>query len=68
MGDTVDHPGHYNTGTIEVIDVIEDWDLNFNRGNIIKYVARAGKKGEDELTDLLKAKWYILREINRVGG
>ena len=33
----VDHPNHYNMGKYEVIDVIEDHDLNFNLGNVIKY-------------------------------
>ena len=38
------------------------WLLNFNRGNILKYIARAGKK-KDELGDLLKAQDYLEREI-----
>ena len=38
------------------------YSLNFNRGNIIKYIARAGKK-DDEIKDLKKAKDYIEREI-----
>ena len=42
----VNHPAHYNTGNIEVIDAIEDWNLGFNLGNVIKYVARADHKGE----------------------
>ena len=63
-GDNVDHPSHYNTGKIEVIDVIEDWNLNFNMGNAVKYVARADHKGKP-LEDLNKAKWYIEREIAR---
>lgn len=56
---------HYNQGNIEVIDVIEDWDLGFHEGNIIKYVARAKHKGE-ELEDLEKAKWYLERLIEKV--
>ena len=48
---TVNHPKHYNKGQIEVIDFIEDQDLNFNRGNVLKYVSRAGMK-ENELEDL----------------
>lgn len=63
----VDHPAHYNTGSIEVIDAIEDWGLNFSRGNAVKYIARAGHKNvSKELEDLEKAKWYIEREINRL--
>jgi hypothetical protein len=54
---------HYDNGKdYDIIDVCNDYSLNFNRGNIIKYVARAGKK-KDELGDLLKAKDYIEREI-----
>lgn len=60
----VNHPDHYNQGKIEVIDVIEDWGLNFNEGNIIKYVARAKHKG-NPAKDLSKALWYIQREITR---
>jgi hypothetical protein len=64
--DSVNHPSHYNFGKYEVIDVIEDWDLGFNLGNTIKYIARAGRKG-DKLTDLEKAKWYLEREIEHCG-
>jgi hypothetical protein len=64
---TVDHPSHYNSGKIEVIDFIEDQDLNFSRGNALKYLCRAGKKeGSKEVEDLQKAAWYINREIERL--
>lgn len=54
---------HYETGKdYDIIDVCKDYSLNFNRGNVMKYVARAGKK-QDELGDLLKAKDYLEREI-----
>jgi hypothetical protein len=54
---------HYENGKdYDVIDIINDYELNFCRGNILKYVIRAGKK-RDELQDLLKAKDYIEREI-----
>jgi len=54
---------HYETGKdYDIIDVCKDYALNFNRGNIIKYVARAGKK-KDELQDLRKALDYLQREI-----
>lgn len=57
---------HYETGKdYDIIDVCKDYDLNFNRGNILKYVARAGKK-QDELGDLLKAKDYLEREIEYI--
>lgn len=64
MPDMVNHPPHYKGPTeIECIDVVEHF--NFNRGNAIKYLWRAGSKG-DELEDLRKAKWYIEREIERI--
>ncbi len=57
---------HYENGKgYDVIDFITDYGLNFNRGNIIKYVARAGKK-VDELSDLRKALDYINREIETI--
>jgi hypothetical protein len=60
----VSHPSHYNSGNIEVIEAIEDWKLNFHRGNAVKYTARAGKKNPDkEVEDLEKAVWYLKREI-----
>jgi len=55
---------HYETGKdYDIIDVCKDYALNFNRGNILKYVARAGKK-QDELQDLRKALDYLQREID----
>jgi len=54
---------HYENGNdYDIIDVIRDYELNFCRGNIIKYIARAGKK-QDELLDLIKAQDYLNREI-----
>lgn len=54
---------HYeNNKGYDVIDFIKDYNLNFNRGNIIKYLARAGKK-DNELQDLRKALDYLQREI-----
>ena len=61
----VDHPSHYNMGKYEAIDVIEDWQLNFNLGNTIKYISRAGHK-DDIVQDLKKALWYLEREIKRL--
>jgi hypothetical protein len=60
----VDHPSHYNQG-IETIEYIESWSMNFNTGNVIKYVTRAGYKN-DQLEDLKKAMWYLQREIDRI--
>ena len=66
-GDIVNHPSHYTDGKIEVIDFIEDKGLNFNKGNAVKYIARAGKKDTSkEIEDLKKAQWYINREIKRL--
>lgn len=68
--DNINHPAHYTTGKIEVIDFIEDKELNFNLGNVIKYISRCGKKRSSgksieskALEDLKKARWYLDREI-----
>jgi hypothetical protein len=65
----VDHPAHYGgaNNPYEVIKVLEAWglDKSFCLGNTIKYIARAGKKG-DLLTDLRKARWYLDREIAKL--
>lgn len=62
--DAVNHPSHYSSGKIEVIEAIEDWKLGFNLGNAVKYVARAGKKDPAKTKeDLEKAIWYIRRQI-----
>ena len=63
--DNVHHPAHYNKGKFEPIDVIEDWNLNFNLGNTVKYIARAEYKNS-KLEDLQKAKWYLERECNKL--
>lgn len=61
----VNHPTHYNHGKYEVIDVIEDWEVDFHIGNVIKYVSRAGRKTDDtEIQDLKKALWYLQRKID----
>jgi hypothetical protein len=65
--DMINHPKHYTDGKIEVIDFIEDKGLNFHKGNVVKYVVRAGKKDPSkEIEDLEKALWYLNREINRL--
>jgi hypothetical protein len=61
----IDHPPHYTFGPIEVIDAIEAWRCGFHLGNVIKYVARSGHKG-DRLADLKKARWYLDRKIKRL--
>lgn len=65
--DNVNSPKHYSNGKIEVIDFIEDKDLGFNLGNVVKYVSRAGKKDKSKtIEDLEKAKWYLSREIDNL--
>ena len=61
--DPVDHPAHYKVGGIETIDFIEAKKLNYNIGNVIKYLTRADYKG-NKLEDLRKAQWYLTREIS----
>ena len=63
-GNAVAHPSHYNQGKYEVKDVIRDWNLNFNLGNAVKYIARAPYKHPDRIIeDYEKAKQYIDFEI-----
>lgn len=66
MHDPVNHPSHYTSYKgIEVIQLTEQ--MNFNRGNAVKYITRAGlKPTSDEVEDLKKAAWYIQREIERI--
>lgn len=62
----VDHPAHYRLASgVEVIDLTEQ--LDFLRGNAVKYLARAGRKdGADELEDLRKAAWYANRAVTKL--
>ena len=67
--DPVNHPSHYTSGKIEVIDFIEDQKLDFHLANALKYICRAGKKNPDKTQeDLEKAIWYIQRYISHVLG
>lgn len=62
----VNHPAHYGgaDNPYEAIKVIEAWNLGFNLGNTVKYIARAGKKNKRlTLQDLRKARWYLDRQI-----
>lgn len=61
--DAVNHPAHYKVGGIETIDFIEAKKLNYNIGNVIKYLTRADHKGNRK-QDLEKAKWYLERELS----
>lgn len=65
--DMVNQPPHYTKGGIETIDFIEAKDLNYNLGNVVKYVSRSGLKGT-RIEDLKKAKWYLEREISSLLG
>lgn len=64
MANSIDHPPHYNAhpSGVECIEIAEHF--SFNIGNAIKYIWRAGLKG-DAIEDLEKAVWYIAREIGR---
>lgn len=65
--DVVNKPFHYTHSSIEVIDIIEAFSLDFHLGNVIKYTLRAGYKDEDkELEDLKKARWYLERAISNM--
>lgn len=64
--DAVSHPSHYAEGRkYEPRKVIADWGLNFNLGNAVKYISRAGRKG-DKIEDLRKAIQYIEFEIEEL--
>jgi hypothetical protein len=65
MNDPVNHPKHYteHPSGVECIEITEH--MNFCVGNAIKYLWRAGLKGE-QIEDLRKARWYIDREIARI--
>jgi hypothetical protein len=73
MSDNVNHPEHYikHPSGVECIEVTEHY--NFNVGNAIKYLWRAGIKTEEgksqadkQIEDLQKAAWYVNREIERL--
>lgn len=64
--DPVNKPSHYAEGRqFETIEVIEDWKLSYRLGNCVKYISRAGRKG-DRRQDLEKALWYLQREIEAI--
>lgn len=68
----VDHPDHYNQGSIECIDAIESalgaaGALAFCQGNAMKYIWRAGLKDSSKtVQDFNKAVWYMERAIQIV--
>ena len=61
----VDHPQRYSSGKIEVIDVIEDWNLGFHDGKALKYIARHKHKENPE-RDIEKAIWYLQRHLENL--
>lgn len=65
MADMVNHPPHYCTGNIEVIDFILDQKLDYLQGQIIKYVCRAKHKGNEQ-QDYEKALFYLKRLVVQV--
>lgn len=66
MTENINHPAHYTShpSGVECITITE-W-YNFNVGNAVKYLWRAGVKSSNPLEDLKKAQWYINREISRL--
>ena len=63
----VEHPQHYQGKNFEVIDIINDYSLNFELGNAIKYILRADKKGNKK-QDLEKSIWYLNHELSKFRG
>lgn len=61
--DMVNNPPHYTNGGVETISFIEAKGLDYHLGNVVKYVTRSGKKG-NEIEDLKKARWYLERAIS----
>jgi hypothetical protein len=72
VSEQVNHPSHYNSNPsgVECITVVEH--MTFNVGNAVKYLWRAGLKGNSDeqrakhLEDLKKAAWYVQREIEKL--
>jgi hypothetical protein len=63
-----DRPEYYGgkDSTYEVFSVLEAWklDKDFYLGNVLKYLARAGKKSFNKKEDLQKALVYLQRRID----
>lgn len=69
MSSQVNHPQHYGgeDNPYEAIKVITAWRLGFCLGNVVKYIARAGKKDKTkEIEDLEKARWYLDKHIEHL--
>jgi hypothetical protein len=63
--DNVNHPAHYKVGGIETINFIEAKGLDYNLGNVVKYITRSDHK-DNKLQDLQKAAWYLNRAISQI--
>lgn len=62
-------PDYYVDGRKhEPFDVINDWQLSFALGNVVKYISRCGRKTADPIPDLEKARVYLDMEITRLKG
>ena len=67
----VNHPSHYGgkDNPYEAIKVIDAWNLDFCLGNVVKYISREEKKGNNSKEqDLKKALWYLEHEIESMKG
>ena len=65
----INNPIHYGgkENVYETINVIDNWELDFLLGNVIKYISRAGKKDPTKkLEDLKKALFYLERKIKNL--
>lgn len=58
------NPEYYQK-KVQPIDLIDAFDLNFNLGNVIKYTARANYKHDNPKEDLIKAIYYLRRELKK---
>lgn len=66
MNDLVNHPKHYNSHPSGVECITVTRHMNFNLGNAMKYIWRAGLKSPDPIQDLEKAMFYLRDEIERL--
>jgi hypothetical protein len=70
MDDQINHPQHYNTNSLEAIDIIcasmtEEEFKGYLKGNILKYLIRYKHKGHPDV-DLKKARWYLDKLIGEI--
>lgn len=67
MSNKISAPEHYTFSKYEPKDVIYEWQLDFYLGNVVKYIARAGRKaGSTKIEDLQKARQYIDFELEKL--